>query len=327
MSNDDLTPRPHSRSGKGEPEVLPSPLRGGVFTRRGFLSTGIALATVAPLRAIEPIVRHGPPQIKLSVAAYSFHKLLERKKDVPPKMVLEEFIDRAAEWGVPAVELTSYYFAEKTPEYLTSLKRLCTRLGLDVSGGAIGNNFCVTDPEKLRKEIESVKRGAEHVSLLGGKTVRIFASTLGKDDTEDKVRPQVVEAIQESCDHAAKVGVYLALENHGGITATAEQLLALVTAVKHEWFGVNLDTGNFRTPTPYADLARLAPYAVTVQMKVQVHRPNCPAEPTDMGCVFGILRQARYRGYVALEYEGSDDPFQAVPCYLRQMRCCLGGGY
>jgi sugar phosphate isomerase/epimerase len=304
---------------------LPSPIRGEDISRRAFLTSGFALAAVAPLRAIEPIVRHGPAQFKLSVAAYSFHKLLERKKDTKPKMVLEEFIDRAAEWGVPAVELTSYYFAETTPVYLTSLKRRCTRLGLAVSGGAVGNNFCVTDPAKLRKEIDSVKRGAEHVSLLGGQTLRIFAGTLGKGDTEEKARTRVVEAIQESCDHAAKVGVYLALENHGGITAKADQLLALVTAVKHNWFGVNLDTGNFRTPAPYADLARIAPYAITVQLKTQIERPGCPKEPTDFACVFGILRHVGYRGYVALEYEGEADPFQAVPCYLKQMQCNIAG--
>jgi sugar phosphate isomerase/epimerase len=295
-------------------------------TRRDFLAAGLALAAAAPLRAIEPIVRHGPAQIKLSVAAYSFHKLLERKKDMAPKMVLEEFIDRAAEWGVPAVELTSYYFAETTPKYLTSLKRRCTRLGLNVSGGAVGNNFCVTDPAKLRKEIDSVKRGAEHVSLLGGQTLRIFAGTLANDDTEEKARARVVEAIQEACDHAAKVGVYLALENHGGITATADQLLALVTAVKHDWFGVNLDTGNFHTPAPYTDLARIAPYAITVQLKTQIERPGCPKEPADIPCVFGILKQIRYRGYVALEYEGEADPFQAVPDYLRQMQRQITGG-
>jgi hypothetical protein len=35
------------------------------------------------------------------------------------------------------------------------------------------------------------------------------------------------------------------MENHGGITATADQLLALIKPIKSEWYGVNLDTGNF----------------------------------------------------------------------------------
>jgi sugar phosphate isomerase/epimerase len=293
--------------------------------RREFLATGLSLAVATRVPAIDPIARPGPPHIKVSLAAYSFHKALERKKDVQPKMVLEEFIDRAAEWGISAVELTSYYFAESTPAYFAALKGRCTRLGLDVSGGAVGNNFCVTEPAKLREQIDLVKRGTENISLLGGKTLRIFAGTLEKGDTVDRVRPQVLSAIQETCDHAAKFGVYLALENHGGITATAEQILAIVTAVKHDWFGVNLDTGNFHTADPYGDLARLAPYSVTVQMKTEVEAAGRPKEPANLGRVFDILRAAHYRGYVALEYEAAEDPMIAVPRYLKQMQMLIAG--
>ena len=86
-----------------------------------------------------------------------------------------------------------------------------------------------------------------------------------------------LEAIHEVCDHAGRFGVFLALENHGGITATADQVLALVRGVKSPWFGVNLDTGNFHTKDPYADLARVAPYAVTVQLKTEIQR-QAPAK-------------------------------------------------
>lgn len=291
------------------------------ISRRGFLAAGATGAFAGRLTAIDPIVRPKPSFIKLSVAAYSFHRLLERKKDKTPAMTIEEFIDHAGTWCVPAVELTSYYFSDSSPAYFAGLKGRCTRLGLDVSGGAVGNNFCVTDPAKLRNEIESVKRGTDAISLLGGKTLRIFAGTLAKGDTEEAARPRVVAAIQEACDHAAKTGVYLALENHGGITATADQLLALVAAVKHPWFGVNLDTGNFHTADPYADLARIAPYAVTVQMKTEVEAAQTPKVPADMGRLFTILRSAGYRGTVALEYEGAEDPNTAVPRFLRQMKC------
>jgi sugar phosphate isomerase/epimerase len=294
-------------------------------SRRAFLASGLGLAVGGRLRAIEPISRPGPSHIKVSLAAYSFHKALERKKDVEPKMVLEEFIDHAAEWGISAVELTSYYFAESTPAYFTALKGRCTRLGLDVSGGAVGNNFCVTDPAKLREQIDLVKRGTENISLLGGKTLRIFAGTLAKGDSEDRVRPQVLSAIQEACDHAAKFGVYLALENHGGITSTAEQILAIVKAVKHDWFGVNLDTGNFHTPDPYGDLAKLAPYSVTVQLKTEVQAAGRPKESADLARVFDILKTAHYRGYVALEYEAAEDPMIAVPRYLKQMQALIDG--
>ena len=36
----------------------------------------------------------------------------------------------------------------------------------------------------------------------------------------------------------AEYGIILALENHGGITATSEQMMALIKAVNSKWFGV-----------------------------------------------------------------------------------------
>jgi sugar phosphate isomerase/epimerase len=288
--------------------------------RRNFLAAAAGLAAAGRLTAIEPVSRPGPALLKLSLAAYSFNKLMDLRKGKKPSMTQEQFIDLAASYGLGAVELTQYYFPETSPGYLAALKGRCTRLGLDISGTAVGNNFCVTDPAKLRQEIETVKQWAEHTARLGGKTMRIFAGAAAKGDTEEAARKRCVAAIQEACDHAGKFGVYLALENHGGIVATAEQFLAVVTAVKHDWFGVNLDTGNFHTPDPYADVAKAAPYAVTVQIKVEVQRPGQPKEAADLKRVVDILRQARYRGYVALEYEASEDPMKAVPRHLAQLR-------
>ena len=240
-------------------------------------------------------------------------------------MDLDGFIEKCAALEVDAVELTAYYFAKTSPEYLAHLKGHCTRLGLDVSGTAVGNNFCFTDADKLKQQIESVKKWAEHTARLGGKTMRIFAGPLAKGDTEEQARKRCVEAIQECCDHAAKLGVFLALENHGGIVATAEQLLAIVTAVKHDWFGVNLDTGNFRTPDPYADMAKVAPYAVVVQTKTEVHRAGGPKEAADLKRVMDILRSAHFRGYVALEYEAAEDPMTGVPRALKELRPLMDG--
>jgi sugar phosphate isomerase/epimerase len=189
-----------------------------------------------------------------------------------------------------------------------------------VSGTAVGNNFCRSDPAKLKAEIESVKQWVGHTSRLGGKTIRIFAGNVDKGDTEEKARARCIEAIQEACDHAGKYGIYLALENHGGITATIDQTLALVRAVKHDWFGVNWDTGNFHSADPYADLTQLAPYAVVVQIKTEIKRADQPKEEADLGRLIGILRSAGYRGYVALEYEAAEDPKTGVPRAIEALK-------
>jgi sugar phosphate isomerase/epimerase len=302
-------------------------------TRRQFLQTslaagaGIALAPSAP--AIEPIQRNGKSHIRLSIAGYSYRKYLALNIKPKPPMTLDDFVELAAGMNLDAVEPTAYYFAETSSEYLAHLKGKCSRLGLDISGTAVGNNFCTSNPSKLTQEIQSVKQWVEHASRLGAKTIRIFAGSVDKGDSEEKARARCVEAIQEACDYAAKFGVILALENHGGIVATIDQMLAVVQAVKHDWFGVNWDTGNFISPDPYADLTRLAPYAVTVQIKTEIQRTGKKKEgkrkeDADLERLIGILRAADYRGYVALEYEAAEDPKSAVPRHIETLKKLMG---
>ncbi len=141
-----------------------------------------------------------------------------------------------------------------------------------------------------------------------------------RGDNEERVRQRCIESIQECCEHAGQFGIFLALENHGGITAMPEQMLALVRGVKSDWFGVNLDTGNFHTADPYADLARIAPYAVVVQIKTEIQRTGKQKEEADLKRLIQMLRDANYRGYMALEYEAAEDAKVAVPRALRALR-------
>jgi sugar phosphate isomerase/epimerase len=294
------------------------------LTRRQMLATALVAAVPGSLRAIEPIRRSGKPHIRLSLAAYSFRQYLNLSKKPKPDMTLEDFADLAASYEIDAIEPTAYYFADTSSDYLAKLKGRCTRLGLDVSGTAVGNDFCHTESDKLKAQLQYVREWVERCSLLGGKTVRIFAGSVKKGDTEEKARPRCVAAIEEACEHAAKYGIFLALENHGGITATAEQMLAIVKAVKHDWFGVNFDTGNFHTEDPYADLAAIAPYAVVVQIKTEIQRAGKKKEDADLKKKLDILRAVNYRGYVALEYEAAEDPKTAVPRHVETLRKLIG---
>jgi sugar phosphate isomerase/epimerase len=294
-------------------------------TRRGFLQAAVLGGLAARAAgAIEPIRRTGKPRLDLSLAAYSFNRALSLKGKTKPTMTLEEFIDLGAKLELPAVELTAYYFPKTTPEYLKEVKSRCDRHGLAVSGTAVGNDFCWPDRERQAKQLDDVKRWVEHSAALGAKTMRIFAGSVKKGDREEEARKRCVAAIEEACDHAAKHKVILALENHGGITGTAEQLLAIVKAVKHDWFGVNLDTANFRTEDPYADLEKAAPYAVVVQIKTEVHPKGKKTEEADLKRLTDMLRKVGYQGYVALEYEAAEDPRTAVPRHIKELKKYMG---
>ncbi len=127
-------------------------------------------------------------------------------------------------------------------------------------------------------------------------------------------------AIEDRCDYAGGRGICFGLENHGGIVSTAEEILEIIRAVKSPWPGINLDTGNFHTDDPYADLVKIAPYAVNVQMKGEVRPCGKGDEPAELSRLVKILRETNYQGYVALEYESKEDPWTAVPKLLNQMK-------
>lgn len=291
------------------------------LSRRQFIAASAALASGGIATAIDPIKRpNDKPDLKLSLAAYSMRQFLDLKK---PTMTLFEFIDYAAELPLDAVELTSYYWAETTDAYAEKLKEHATKKKLAISGVPVGNNFCVKDEAKYKAEIQKVKDWTARAAKVGATTVRIFAGNLEKGDTLDEAQKRVVAAMNECCEVAEKYKVHLALENHGGITDTPEHLLELVKPVKSKWLGVNIDTGNFHTPDPYADIAKIAPYGVVSQVKTEVF-PNNKKEEADLSKVVKILKDANFHGYVALEYEAKEDPKVAVPKYVKELRKLIG---
>ena len=293
------------------------------ISRRQFLGTAVATAAAARAVAADPVKRFaGPPKFQLSLAAYSLRKYLDLKK---PTMTLFEFIDFAADLPLDAVELTSYYFAETTDAYLDKVKAHAEKRKLAVSGVPVGNNFCLRDEGKRAAEVQKVKDWTRRAAKLGASNVRIFAGNLEKGDDLAACQARVVAAIGECCEVAAKVGIKLALENHGGITDTPEHLLALVKPVTSEAFGVNVDTGNFKTADPYADVAKIAPYGVNVQVKTEVF-PGGKRQEADLGRMVRILRDANYHGPVALEYEAAEEPKAAVPRYVRELRKLISEG-
>jgi sugar phosphate isomerase/epimerase len=297
-------------------------------TRRAFLSRA-ALATAAgPLAlartaaAIDPIGRTRPGHLKLSLAAYSYRQYLQGPKKT---MDLFDFVDLAADMALDGVELTSYYFPPDVDvPYLHRLKQHAFVLGLDVSGTSVGNNFCLPPGPARDQQMELVRTWIDHAAELDAPVIRIFAGNVPRGDSEEQAVARAIEGIKASLPYAIAKGVTLALENHGGITGTPEQILRLVRAIDGPNFGVNLDTGNFRGADPYAELEQLAPYAVNVQVKTEVSPEGRKKQEADLTRVVGLLRAARYSGYVVLEYEAAEDPMTAVPRHVKTLRALMG---
>jgi sugar phosphate isomerase/epimerase len=84
-----------------------------------------------------------------------------------------------------------------------------------------------------------------------------------------------------------------------------------------------MDTGNFLEDM-YAQMQRLAPHAVLVQAKTYFGGGEWYTLEIDYGRVNRILRDAKFRGYVSLEFEGKEDAATGVPKSLALLREALG---
>lgn len=297
--------------------------------RRSFItrSTSLALAvSAAPLLGIEPLHRQVPGRLRLSLAAYSLRKYLAPKPDQPHKMDLFGFVDFCRTQGLVGAELTSYYFPEDVDdEYLLRLKRHCHLQGVSVSGGAIRNDFCSQNHAAVEADLAHTRTWIDRYALLGAPAIRIFAGKEVAGEPLDATLKRCAQVCQQACEHAQQKGVFLALENHGGVTAKAEGLLEIVQQVDSTAFGVNFDSGNFRsTADPYAELKMIAPYAVNAQIKVEIHVDG-KSQPTDLARVMNILKDAGYSGWVALEYEADEEPLEAIPRWLDKLRPLVDG--
>ena len=301
------------------------------FSRRRFLELAGALSLAPALDAIEPFTRTGAPRLRLSLAAYSFRDFFSAGKDpgkIPPerRLDLPGFIDLCARHGCEGAELTSYYFPKDvTADVLRVIRRHAFLRGISISGTAVGNNFALPKGPQLDEQIADVKRWIDRAALLGAPHIRVFAGGAAAGLPLADAKRNCIAALEECCAYAGAHGIFLGLENHGGIVAEPEGMLEIVRAVKSPWFGVNLDTGNFHTADPYAALAQCAPYAVNVQIKSEMRRAGAKvAERADYARIVALLRAANYQGWVALEYEAAD-PWNHVPKELDALRTLLGG--
>lgn len=286
-------------------------------TRRGFLGAAAAAtagSVLAPAVRARAEATKAACRLRLSMAAYSYRNVLGGGAD-KATMTIEQFIDLCADLRLDATELTSYYIYKSGPAYMHELKARAFRQGVAISGTSVGNNFCLPEGDALKKQMADLRQWVDNAVEMGAPHIRVFAGkSAGKREDDYK---HMIAAMKQAVEYAASKGVFLGIENHGYLTETADDVLKIVQDVPSPWFGINLDTGNFKDDG-YAQIAKLVPKAVNVQVKTLV-ADGGQRKPVDVPRVFSILREGGYHGYVALEYEDKEDPKTGVPKFLEKM--------
>jgi sugar phosphate isomerase/epimerase len=275
-----------------------------------------------------------PSRVKPTLNAYSFNDLLTGKgqKDNKPGLTLLELLDWCAGQNIDAIDLTGYYFPGypevPSEEYIYEIKRKAHKLGIDISGTGIRNNFASPDPAVRAADVERAKQWIMVASKLGAPVIRLFAGEIpkGYENKWDEVAGWMIECFRECAAFGEQHGVIIGIQNHGDMLQTADQCIKVVKAVNSKWAGIILDTGNFKVPDPYVDIEAVIPYTVNWQVKESVFGIGSPIR-TDFARLGEIINRSGYRGYLPVEtlaVKGiSYDPFELVPALLNELSAGL----
>ena len=253
------------------------------------LISGAGIGSVINKTAITAPKTQGP--LKLSCNLYSFNEPLVSKQ-----MTLEQVLEFCSEVGFDAVDPTGYYFpgypAVPSDSYIYAIKRKAFRLGLDISGTGVRNDFTLPDPASRRAEIDLVKKWIDVAAKLDAPILRIFSGkSVPTGHTRQAVTNWMVDAIGECVTYGAKQGVMLGLQNHADFIETSDHILDILQKVNSEWLAVNLDIGSFRIGDPYAQIANVAPQAATWQIKENLYVDGKEVV-TDLSKIVRIVRES-----------------------------------
>ena len=265
------------------------------------------------------------PFFKLSLAQWSIHKMILQEGMDP-----YDFSIKARQWGFEGLEyVTQLYKGElqKGFDIDISLQKIAKKLNLRSQDQGLKNlvvmvdlqskdgNMAMSDETQRLKAVENHYPYVDATATLGCHSMRV--NMFGESDPE-RWKSASVDALGRLGEYAAKQNINILIENHGGFTSNASLLMEVINEVNMDNCGTLPDFGNFcikRKPKPnwneckeeydkYRGMEELMPGAMAVSAKSYDFDENGNETTIDYSKMLQIVKNAEYRGFIGVEYEG-----------------------
>ena len=280
----------------------------GIFGATGCMPSATAGSTGGGTAA-------GVPLYKMSLAEFGLHRALRSGE-----LDHLDFAPTARRtFGLDAVEYVNQFFMDRATDqaYLRQMKMRAEDAGVrsllimvDQEG-----NLGDPDPAQRTQAVENHYKWVEAAKFLDCHSVRVNAYSRG---TWDEQLLLFTDGMQRLIDFAEGYDLNVIVENHGGLSSNGAWLAALIERVDHPRAGTLPDFGNFRItqgpPQPgqqeewydrYRGMQQLMPYARGIGAKSIEFDESGNETHSDFRRMMRIVLDAGYRGYVGVEYEGT----------------------
>lgn len=283
--------------------------------RRDFIQQFGGLAAGAMLLP-EFILHNSTPKkmfFEISLAEWSFNKALFAKQ-----MTNLDFPVKAKkDFGINIVEYVSTFFDNKQKDqtYLKELLMRCKDNGVKnhlIMIDGMGELATIDDAER-NQAVENHKQWVEAAKFLGCKTIRVNAGGKG---TPEEMHKAGVDGLSKLAEFAKPFKINVIVENHGGNSSNGKWLAGIMKEINMKNCGTLPDFGNFcikrdnwESPCQeeydrYQGVSELMPYAKAVSAKAYQFDAKGNCVETDYERMMKIVKDAGFRGYVGIEYEG-----------------------
>lgn len=301
--------------------------------RRGFLGTaagllGSSLVAGSPTRALglsaTSMLRR--PLFDISLAQWSLHRTL-RGKDLSNL----DFPKKAKSFGIGAIEYVNSFWKDKAKDakYVAELKKRCSGEGVKSLLIMCDGEGALGDPNEAtrKRAVENHYKWVVAAKELGCHSIRVNAQSRGSYAEQQKL---AADGLRKLCEFAGQHGIYVIVENHGGLSSDGKWLSSTLKKVDHKRVGSLPDFGNFnlgggKSYDRYLGVDELMPYAQGVSAKSHDFDKAGDETQTDYNRMLDIVVVKHgWRGHIGIEYEGGkvseDDGIRATMQLLLRVR-------
>jgi len=275
--------------------------------------------------------------MKLAMCHYSFHRTWAAQK-----WTADRLAEEVAKLGIEGIDYHTRFVGD-LPDAAEQILAAVKKHKLTLSGLSFSNDFNQDGKDAFRRQVEQVKAWIQLAAKLKAPVSRIFGGALPRAARlEAKARgaamQRVMDGLGEVVAEAEKHGVVLALENHGGLPATADEQIEAIRAIDSPSLKATIDVGNYMMvgEEGHVSTAKVVPYAAYVHFK---DNKKVPTDETpwgwkvgaatlgdgavDLAACYRALRDGGYDGYIAIEYEGTEDEATGVPRSVQAVRTAM----
>jgi sugar phosphate isomerase/epimerase len=249
------------------------------------------------------------PWFKISLAEWSLHRTINSGA-----LDNRDFAKTAKErFGISAIEYVNQFFKDKAKnkDYIAELKNRADDLDVKTLLIMIDGEGQLGDPDEKQRmvAVENHYQWVEAAEQLGCHSIRVNAATGGNASDDDKAK-MAADGLSKLSEFAAGHGLNVIVENHGGLSSNGKWLAKVMKLVDRKNCGTLPDFGNFRIGNGqeydrYEGVTELMPFAKAVSAKSHDFNDAGDETHTDYSKMMKIVKEAGYRGYVGIEYEGS----------------------